>query len=135
MDKCYCIKFILDRALLFVGLSFCVASHAADVANADLKAGERAFRMHCRSCHAVGDKAISRDNGPSLNGVTGQKSTRAKDFEFSEAMQKSRLIWTEKNFVDYLLDPQGVLAGSSKKMPVVKDEKKLKDIYRYLQQF
>jgi cytochrome c len=120
---------------IFVGLSFCVASHAADVGNADLKAGERAFRVHCRSCHAIGDKAVSRDHGPSLNGVTGQKTARAQDFEFSEALQKSRLVWTEKNFVDYLTDPQGVLAGTSKKMPIIKDEKKLKDIYRYLQQF
>jgi cytochrome c len=120
---------------IFLGLSFCVASHAADVENADFKAGERAFRMHCRSCHAVGDKAVSRDNGPALNGVTGQQAGKAKDFEFSEAMQKSGLIWTEENFVAYLLDPQGVLAGSSKKVPIVKDEKKLKAVYRYLQQF
>ncbi|GHU08975.1 cytochrome c-550 [Betaproteobacteria bacterium] len=119
---------------IFLGLSFCVASHAA-AENADIKAGERAFRMHCRSCHAVGEKAVSRDHGPALNGVTEQKSARAKDFEFSGAMQKSGLIWTEKNFVAYLLDPQRVLAGSSKKMPVIKDEKKLKAVYRYLQQF
>ncbi|MDR2112493.1 MAG: c-type cytochrome [Candidatus Accumulibacter sp.] len=136
---------------VLVGLSFCAASRAADqpppakaplsasppagAENADIiKAGERAFRLHCRSCHAVGNKAVSR-KGPTLNGVTGQKAAQAQDFKFSDALQKSGLVWTEKNFVDYNMNPQRMLAGTSKKMPVIKDEKILKDIYLYLQQF
>jgi cytochrome c len=153
MDKRYLIKLFFDRASMagiFIGLSFCAAAHAADekarakapvsasvpagAETADIKAGEKAFRVHCRSCHAVGNTAVSR-GGPALNGVTGQKAAKAQDFEFSEALRKSGLVWTEKNFVDYNMDPQGTLAGTSKKMPPIRDEKTLKDIYLYLGQF
>jgi cytochrome c len=157
MDRPCFVKLFFERAstaFVFVGLlfsaAFCVASYAADEKahakapvpasapvgeeNADIKAGERAFRMYCRSCHAVGDKALSR-MGPALNGVMGQKAAKAQDFEFSEVLKKSRLVWTEKNFVDYNLDPQGVLAGTHKKSSVIKNEKTLKNIYLYLRQF
>ena len=94
-------------ALVGFGL---LASGAASAADGDPAAGKKIFNQ-CQACHTV----VKGKNGlgPSLNGVIGRKAATAEGFKnYSPAMQKADIVWTEENLDKYLADPKGFIPGN-----------------------
>jgi cytochrome c len=98
---------ILIPAIL--GLSLLAAS-SASAADGDPVAGKRVFNQ-CQACHTL----VKGKNGlgPSLNGVIGRKAGTAEGFKnYSPAMKKKDIVWTEDNLDKYLTDPKGFVPGN-----------------------
>ena len=87
-----------------------LATGAAWAAEGDPTAGKRVFNQ-CAACHSlVKDK---NGLGPSLHSVIGRKSATAPGFKnYSPAMQKAGIVWTEENIGKYLADPKAFIPGN-----------------------
>lgn len=84
----------------------------------------------CKACHSVepGKNGI----GPSLAGVWGEEAGEVDDFEYSEAMEHSDLVWNQATLDRYLADPRGVVPGTKMAFGGVKDAAKRQEIIDYL---
>lgn len=87
-----------------------LATGAAWAAEGDPAAGKRIYNQ-CAACHSlVKDK---NGLGPSLHSVIGRKSATAPGFKnYSPAMQKAAIVWTEDNIGKYLADPKAFIPGN-----------------------
>jgi len=105
-----------------------VAGHVT--AAGDPKVGEALFKR-CASCHQVGPYAQG-GFGPQLNGIIGRHAASTKDYKYSEAMKKSRLVWDEKTLAAYLRAPHDVVPGTSMRFWGIKDEQQVADLLSYM---
>jgi len=99
----------------------------------DAAAGEKVFAQ-CRSCHQVGPKARNVV-GPVLNGVIGRKAGSVPGYNYSDANKKSGITWDEKTFIEYIKDPRGKVPGTKMIYAGLRDEKRIKNLLAYLEQF
>lgn len=83
---------------------------AAAAADGDPAAGKRVFNQ-CMACHTVvKDK---HNLGPSLYGVIGRKAGTANGFKnYSPAMQKADVVWSEETLGKYLAEPKAFIPGN-----------------------
>lgn len=66
--------------------------------------GERLFNQQCKACHTL-DKGGHNLVGPNLHGLFGRKAGSA-DYQYSDSMKNSGIVWDEKTLDDYLKDPR-----------------------------
>jgi len=93
---------LLGTTLLAVGIGPWVAAACA------APGGETLFRQRCQACHLPGRASPL---GPNLTGVIGRKAG-STSFNYSPAMKRSGLIWTQANLEHYLAGPAKVVPGS-----------------------
>ncbi len=72
--------------------------------------GETLFRQRCQICHSVAATGAA-GVGPNLKGVAGRKAA-ATTFNYSPALKKSTLIWTQPNLDKYLTAPTVLVPGT-----------------------
>jgi cytochrome c len=115
-------------AAIIVGISatqaFAQAGNAAR--------GERVFNQQCKTCHALEEGPSI--TGPTLHGMFGRKAGTATEFEFSEAMIKSEIVWDDTTLADYLRDPQAKVSGTKMVFNGVKQAGQLADLVAYLKE-
>src|ERR1700749_163094 len=64
--------------------------------------GKALFEKRCGGCHA-----LDRDKeGPRLGGVYGRTAGTVDSFQYSEALKKSRLKWTDETLDKWLTDTE-----------------------------
>ncbi len=123
---------ILKASLpVIVGLGLLVSS-AASAAEGDPAAGKRVFNQ-CQACHTM----VKGKNGlgPSLYGVIGRKSGTAEGFKnYSPAMQKADIVWTEDKLEKYLADPKGFVPGNRMIFVGLKKDKDRDDVIAFIKQ-
>jgi cytochrome c len=115
--------------ILGVGL---LVSNAASAAEGDPAAGKRVFNQ-CQACHTV----VKGKNGlgPSLNGVVGRKVGTVDGFKnYSPAMQKADIVWTEENLDKYLADPKGFIPGNRMIFVGLKKPEDRADVIAFIKQ-
>ena len=95
-----------------------------------IEEGRTGFRNICATCHT--SEPNKNRVGPSLYGVIGRRSGSAPGFDYSEAMRKAQVTWSEETLDRYLADPKSYVPGN--KMPYlgVKNPEQRKDIIAYL---
>lgn len=91
-------------ALLFAGPALATGNAAN---GADL------FKR-CMACHTFGSGAANRI-GPNLFGVVGRTSGTLPGYNYSPAMKRAGLVWSEAMLASYLLAPSKLVPGT--KMP------------------
>ena len=94
--------------------------------------GERVFNQQCKTCHALEEGPSI--TGPTLHGMFGRKAGTAAGFEFSEAMNKSGIVWDDTTLTDYLRDPQARVPGTKMVFNGVKQAGQLADLVAYLKE-
>jgi len=97
----------------------------------DASGGERLFNQQCKACHTV-DKGGRNGIGPNLFGVFGSKAGAVQGFSFSEAMQKSGIVWDDKTMAEYLKDPKGRVPDGKMVYAGLKQQAQLDDMIAYL---
>jgi cytochrome c len=106
-----------DPAAELAQLAEDTAADASVLPDADpqLKRGEKLFKT-CSACHTMTPDDGNRA-GPTLHGLFGRIAGTHPDYTYSEALEKSDLIWTEET-VDQLfaIGPDHLLPGT--KMPL-----------------
>ena len=115
--------------VLALGLSVAAGPARAQ----DAAAGEKVFGV-CRACHQIGETAKIAV-GPVLNGVIGRKAGTYPGYSYSEANKNSGITWDEATFTTYIKNPRGTIPGTKMIFIGITDEKKIKDLIAFLEQY
>jgi cytochrome c len=84
-------------ALLVTGSTLSITGLAQTTGN-----GKELFEKRCGGCHA-----LDRDKeGPRLRGVYGRAAGSVDSFQYSDALKKSKITWTEKTLDKWLTDTE-----------------------------
>jgi cytochrome c len=92
------------------------------------------FETICTPCHNY-DKGGGPDMyGLTLNlyGVVGRKAASVPEFEYSEDLRKSGIVWDEAIIDKFLTAPKKLFPGTKMELPGVQDVKTRTGIVRYL---
>lgn len=108
--------------LLVVGSSVFAAGQSA--AN-----GKELFEKRCGGCHA-----LDRDKqGPRLRGVYGRVAGSVDSFQYSDALKKSKITWSDETLDQWLTDTEKLVPGNEMTFHVEKAAERA-DIIAYLKQ-
>jgi cytochrome c len=108
--------------LFMVGWSLAVSARAQ--ARPD---GKALFEKRCGGCHA-----LDRDKeGPRLRGVYGRAAGTVESFQYSEALKKSGLKWTDENLDKWLSDTESLVPDNDMAFHVEKADER-NEIIAYL---
>jgi cytochrome c len=99
-------------------------------ARAQAPAGARAlFEKRCGGCHA-----LDRDKeGPRLGGVYGRTAGSVDSFQYSDALKKSGIKWTEESLDRWLTDTGKLVPDNDMTFHVEKADER-RQIIAYLKQ-
>lgn len=76
-------------------------------ATGDAKRGKQLYETRCTACHSVTENGV----GPKHQGVLGRKAGGVKDYSYSDALEKSTLVWDRKQLEVWLTEPEKLIAG------------------------
>jgi len=120
-------------AVLALVLSLGWLSMQAQAAG-DAEAGGKLFKRVCGGCHQVGESARAFF-GPQLNNVIGRVAGSTTDYQYSEAMKSSGIVWTREKLAAYIEDPKAVVSGTRMIFWGISDQEKIDDLLAYLERF
>jgi cytochrome c len=91
--------------------------------------GKELFEKRCSGCHA-----LDRDKkGPRLRGVYGRVAGSVESFQYSDALKKSKITWTDETLDQWLTDTEKLVPGNDMTFHVEKNAERA-DIIAYLKQ-
>jgi cytochrome c len=98
--------------VLIVASSFSVAQSPAD--------GKALFEKRCGGCHA-----LDRDKeGPRLGGVYGRTAGGIASFQYSDALRKSGIKWTEQTLDKWLTNTEELVPNNDMTFHVEKPDER-----------
>jgi len=92
----------LIGALFIVQGAAAIAATSGDAAN-----GKTLYESRCVACHSVDENRV----GPAHQGVFGRKAGRAAGYEYSDAVKKANIVWSEKTLDQWLENPERLIPG------------------------
>ncbi|WP_397448585.1 c-type cytochrome [Pseudomonas sp. NA-150] len=121
---------VLTAALVLSAGLLSVQAHA----EGDAEAGAMLFKKLCSSCHYIGRNARS-SFGPQLNGIFGRQAGSTTDYQYSDAMKASSIVWNRETLTAYVQDPSAVVPGTRMSFWGLSDPEKIANLLAYLQTF
>ena len=94
------------------------------------KEGRAAFSQVCSTCHT--SEPDKNRIGPSLFGVVGRHAGSASGYDYSDAMKKASVTWSDESLDRYLVDPKNFVPGNKMPYMGVKNDQRRGDIIAYL---
>jgi cytochrome c len=92
-------------------------------------AGKAMFEKRCGGCHA-----LDRDKeGPRLRGVYGRIAGSVESFQYSDALKKSNITWSDELLDKWLTDTEKLVPGNDMTFHVEKADERA-EIIAYLKQ-
>ena len=115
-------------APLVTGLALLMASVVGGSAPAQVQSGGKGlFERRCGGCHS-----LDRDKeGPRLRDVFGRTAGSVESFQYSGALRKSGIQWTEDTLDQWLTDTEKLVPGSDMAFRVVSADERT-EIIAYL---
>jgi cytochrome c len=114
-----------DEVLL--GAALVIAAAVAPAASGSTARGEQVYER-CLACHS-----LDRDRtGPRHCGLFGRKAGSVKEFEYSDAMRKSKIVWNAKTLDRFLAAPLKLVPGTSMGYAGVTDAGERADLVAFL---
>jgi cytochrome c len=98
------------RIVLSLALVVTVAAAARGGEAPDLQHGEKLWGK-CQACHTV-EPGGPNKVGPNLHGVFGRTAAGLEGYNYSEAMRRSGVVWTEETLDKFLGATQDYLPGT-----------------------
>jgi cytochrome c len=86
--------------------------------------GKELFEKRCGGCHAM-DR---NKEGPRLGGVYGRAAGSVESFEYSAALKRSGITWTEETLDQWLTDTDKVVPENDMAFRVSKPDERLEII-------
>jgi len=116
----------------FIGLSalLLLANSNALYAAVDINNGKNMFNQECAECHSV--KEGKNKKGPSLWNVLGRKSASISDFNYSDNMRSSQIVWTTDQISAYMEHPKKVVPAGKMKYDGLDNPKDRADLIEFL---
>jgi len=105
------------------------APAATPIGSGDVAAGRLVFRK-CQACHSL--EAGKNLLGPSLAGIMGRKAGIAPNYDYSPAMKKADIVWSEQTLDQYLSDPGKMVPGNKMPFPGLKTDHDRADVIAFI---
>jgi glucose/arabinose dehydrogenase/cytochrome c2 len=126
------------NAVLAAAISATLSATAAFAADAPAppspaNAGKAAFRQQCALCHSAEADDGGGAQGPLLQGVFGRAAASGGNFNYTPALQASKLTWDEATLDRFLAAPATVVPGSAM-VVAVPNETERKNIIAYFKE-
>ena len=121
---------MLARVLALSASLFSAAATAAG----DAEAGAKLFSKTCGGCHSIGPDARG-GFGPQLTGVIGRLAGTTEDYQYSDAMKNSGVVWTREKLAAYIEAPKKVVSGTRMIFWGISDPEKIENLLAYLETF
>ena len=119
---------LLARVLALSASLFSAAATAAG----DAEAGAKLFSKTCGGCHSIGPDARG-GFGPQLTGVIGRLAGTTEDYQYSDAMKNSGVVWTREKLAAYIEAPKKVVSGTRMIFWGISDPEKIENLLAYLE--
>ena len=91
---------------LLMAASFAFAQSSSTAAASALR-GKEIYDARCSACHSVDANRV----GPMHVGVMGRKAGGVKSYRYSDALNKSKVVWTRENLLSWLKNPEELIPG------------------------
>jgi len=111
-----------------------VLNSGSALAAGDAEAGGKLFSKTCGGCHSIGEGARG-GFGPELNGIIGRPAGTTTDYQYSDAMKNSGVVWTRDKLSAYIEAPKKVVSGTRMIFWGISDPEKIENILAYLETF
>jgi cytochrome c len=116
-------------AAVVVAFVLLVAGTSVFASGQSTGGGKELFEKRCGGCHA-----LDRDKeGPRLRGVYGRVAGSVDSFQYSDALQKSKITWTDETLDQWLTDTEKLVPGNDMTFHVAKADER-RDIIAFLKQ-
>jgi cytochrome c len=96
---------IVISSLLLMTASLAMAQSTTTAGSA-IK-GKEIYDARCSACHSVDDNRV----GPMHLGVFGRKAGSVKSYRYSEALNKSKVVWSRDTLTAWLANPEMLIPG------------------------
>jgi cytochrome c len=117
-------------ARLLAGLTLALVAGAAGAATKGDPAAGKEIYARCLACHTLASDRV----GPRHCGLFGRRAGSVKGFEYSDAMKRYRVVWSEKTLDRFLANPLKAVPGTNMTYAGVPDPKERADLIAYLKQ-
>lgn len=94
-------------SLLLAALALHAGAGSSALAAGDADRGQKIYQA-CQDCHDL-DK---NDVGPKHRGVFGRRAGTVPDYDYSDALKKSGIVWDASTLDKWLTDPQTLVPGA-----------------------
>ena len=91
---------------LLMAASCAIAQSSTTTVGSALK-GKEIYDARCSACHSVDANRV----GPMHMGVLGRKAGGVKSYRYSDALSKSKVVWTRENLLAWLKNPEELIPG------------------------
>ena len=102
---------VTPAVLLVLGLALADAGPAPAQSGpppGDVERGRQVYGRRCSSCHSM----VLNRSGPRHLRVFGKPAASVPDYEYSDALRRSGIVWNERNLDRWLADPEAVVPGN-----------------------
>jgi cytochrome c len=111
-----------------VALVFLGAVEVEALPAGDAKRGEDIYGR-CMACHSLGYNRT----GPRHCGLIGRKAGSLADFDYSDAMKNSGIVWNAESLDKFLKSPTKAVPGTIMTYDGVPDDQERADLIAYLE--
>lgn len=109
--------------MLWMGIAAAGTDPGSDIARG------AAIYARCGACHAL----THHRTGPKHCGLFGRRAGSVSDFDYSEAMRRSQIVWSPETLSRFLQDPTGVVPGTNMGYAGISDPRERADLIAYLE--
>ena len=81
------------------------------VPSVSLTSGEQLFFV-CDSCHSLNEVGRGYKIGPNLYGILGRPAASREDYNFSEELKRSGIIWTRESLIAWIVSTETMVPGT-----------------------
>ncbi len=92
----------------------------------------RKIYQQCRACHLI-EAGAGHTVGPNLHGVIGRKAGALKDYDFSDSVKSSGIVWSASTLDQWLTQPQTFVPNTRMTFLGVKKPDDRRDVIAYLE--
>lgn len=96
----------------------------------DLERGRKLY-LQCRACHSLKEKEPHKI-GPNLFKIIGSKAGSREGYNYSDALLKSEIVWTVKNFDLWLEKPYEIVPGNKMVFSGIREQEDRNNIIAYV---
>lgn len=100
----------------------------AAAATPDAKRGQDLYTARCGACHSVADNGA----GPRHRGLFGCRAGTQAGYDYSEALRKSGIVWSDKMLDRWLADPNSMVPGNKMVVRLAEAAADRADLIAYL---
>ena len=81
------------------------------IPSVSLTSGEQLFFV-CESCHSLNEVGRGYKIGPNLYGILGRSAASREDYDFSEELKQSGIIWTRESLIAWIVSTETMVPGT-----------------------